>query len=1102
MNLHQWGAVTLFHGLPSDRVRAIAQGDGAMWFGTDAGLARYDGRRTQTIAAEGLAARRVLALVFNEEGALWIGTDDGAFVRAPSGEFQTLAETKGKTITAISTPAPGRAMLATTDGLIFDCQKQEDETIAVEKSGDRLTLTERVAPLERLTPAKRAAPAAAAAPATTPGSFTRQPLELTSLAQSGNTIYVGTRGRGLLGVEGGAARELSSKARALQVGSITQSQDGEIFFGAQTPAGDGGVFKLEESGGRTPDALRAVKINKGATGAVTALRFGAGGDLFVGTETQGVYRYRNGQRLEHFTFEGTAGGLRSNRIYAVFVDREGVAWFGTDRGVCRYDPQGLSIETVSTDAESNFVRALYRTRKGRLLCGTNRGLYIYDETSETWRGVEGLANKMVYAINEDARGLLLIGSASGLYVGLPIEAQRESKSLQLTPADKTDAESREGRDEATSEQASEPVSTGSVRAIAVLRGATYIATYGRGVERMDEGQRRALIWPVEATDARGREVVSLYADEARGRLWIGTANRGVFYFDGQHVASEPALAKLGGSTVWSVSSAGADAAEQTGGEPGAGDGKPGNASNAGGEGGEWLWLATGQGLYAYQAGRSLVTVVPNADVRSVVAVEAAQANQPDASNALRDAGQQSSQTPSRQAWCATAGGGVLKVSLDEQFGAITSRLDAEQGLPTQSAFAVLPLKNAGAAGRETLLVGTTRGLVRYAPGSVVPTFAPTRITTSRPRQIEELREGLRLEYPQNSLVLDVAATGSRTFPEQFQYAFLLYDQTGRIIKRKLSHDSQFQIVNLRAGRYRLVARAYTIDLVSSQPLAFEFEVARAPFPWTTTALSVLLALALVALLWGYIQHKKIMLTGVELMNANRQLAAARLQLANEAESERRRIARDLHDQTLADLRRLILLADEMQEDGVSVSGIAVGRLSKVDPVVLRAEIESISHEIRRICEDLSPSVLENVGFVAALEWALTERVAHLPSDGKFTYEFICDDEIEQRLRLSPGVQMQIYRIVQEAVSNICRHASATHVRLAVEASEENNLVLTLEDDGRGLPPENRKAKLGRGLTNIRARASLIEAEVEWRRREEGGTVFVLQKASERARATE
>src|SRR5918911_1220617 len=82
--LHRWGAVTLFHGLPSDHVRAIAQdAEGVMWFGTDAGLARYDGRRVQSVTSEGLAGPRVRALAVGADGALWVGADDGAFVRPP-----------------------------------------------------------------------------------------------------------------------------------------------------------------------------------------------------------------------------------------------------------------------------------------------------------------------------------------------------------------------------------------------------------------------------------------------------------------------------------------------------------------------------------------------------------------------------------------------------------------------------------------------------------------------------------------------------------------------------------------------------------------------------------------------------------------------------------------------------------------------------------------------------------------------------------------------------------------------------------------------------------------------------------------------------------
>ena len=101
--------MTLFHGLPSDRVRAIAQGrDGALWFGTDAGLVRYDGRRVQRIGGEEVAARRVLALRFDEDGeTLWAGTDAGAYVvSAAGGELRSRGD-GGKSVTSIATATGG-----------------------------------------------------------------------------------------------------------------------------------------------------------------------------------------------------------------------------------------------------------------------------------------------------------------------------------------------------------------------------------------------------------------------------------------------------------------------------------------------------------------------------------------------------------------------------------------------------------------------------------------------------------------------------------------------------------------------------------------------------------------------------------------------------------------------------------------------------------------------------------------------------------------------------------------------------------------------------------------------------------------------------------
>jgi signal transduction histidine kinase len=246
---------------------------------------------------------------------------------------------------------------------------------------------------------------------------------------------------------------------------------------------------------------------------------------------------------------------------------------------------------------------------------------------------------------------------------------------------------------------------------------------------------------------------------------------------------------------------------------------------------------------------------------------------------------------------------------------------------------------------------------------------------------------------------------------------------------------------------------------------------------------------LIALGWGYFQNRRIHRTSAALASANRELADARLQLANETETERRRIARDLHDQTLADLRNLALLVDQLP---VGAQNVRPNR-SPSAPGALRNEIEMISQEVRRICEDLSPSALENVGLSAALQFALAHAVEHAAPDCKFEYEFVCDDALDEKLNLSSSVQIQIYRIAQEALSNICRHADAGRVKMSVAVTDTGEFSLQIEDDGRGFDGSGIRKKPGRGVANIRARASMIDAEVDWAKRDGGGTVFTLHK---------
>ena len=428
----------------------------------------------------------------------------------------------------------------------------------------------------------------------------------------------------------------------------------------------------------------------------------------------------------------------------------------------------------------------------------------------------------------------------------------------------------------------------------------------------------------------------------------------------------------------------------------------------------------------------------------------------------------------------------MRILLDPEVGPIVSEIDSEQGLPSQNVFAVLSQTNAD--GNLVLLIGTNRGIARYQPGRFAPTLSVTRLLSKRVHAPSEIATGLNLEYPQNSLLLDVTAISSRTFPEQFQYAFTLTDSKGQPVKQKLSRDSQFTMEGLKPGTYKVTARAFTKDLTPSAPLTFSFTVAKAPFPWTSTALAILLALALLALLWAILERRRIVATSAALVSANRELADARLNLANEAERERGRIARDLHDQTLADLRHLALLTDQIKTNGEPPGKQTAS---------LRGEIELISQEVRRICEDLSPSVLQNVGFAAALEFALSHAAQDAPAEKRFEYEFHCEEGIEERSELTPSVQMQLYRIVQEAVNNIWRHAGATEVKMFVNSSAPGDFSLRLEDNGRAFESQPANSE-GRGLANMRARAGLIDAQIAWQTRENGGTVFTLNRKAARA----
>ncbi len=947
-----------------------------MWFGTEAGLARFDGRRTQTLVDPALPAGRVLALHTDRRGSLWIGTDNGA-ARILSGHVETIEALKGQTINAILETTDGRVLMPSEQGMLFECLLKQDGGYDCKPLLAEPLLS---------------------ADADNPGL-----LPLTSVAVVHDSVLAGSLSRGLLEIKNNMAAEIQTRRPHYFIRALATDAHGQLWLGTRGK-------KTEPALHTGNDPFTLVTANS-VNGTISAFERGVDDAMWVGTEGNGVFYYPASRKPLRYTFDGTAGGLRSDSVFAIFVDREDVVWFGTDRGVSRIDLNAPKVEPVGDSADTNFVRTLFQTSTGRILAGTNRGLFVYDAESARWNFVQDLARQSIYSLAQDSGGRLLVGSANGFYVG-PKLARETTIEFQSFSRLTSGSGNTDG--------------VGNIRGITTFRGSTYIADYGRGVARVEENR----VTNISGDSTLSREVIALSAD-GDTRLLIGTAKDGILIFDGNQLTRDPAFALMDQTTVRSILTT-ADGA---------------------------LWFATNEGVFLCKPNTDCIAAAPGYEARSL-------------GHGPANAG--------NEVWCATTGSGLLKISIDEQFGPIVSQLDAEQGLPSQNVFASLPQTDS--PGVNSIMIGTSRGIARYRPATIAPTLYAARVISKRVHSPAELQSGLSLEYPQNSLLLDVAAVSSRTFPEKFQYSFTLADANGRVLKQRISRESQFTMEGLSPGNYRVTARAFSRDLVSSAPMTFGLSIAKAPFPWTSTALAILLALALLALLWAVLERRRITRTSAALVTANRELADARFNLANEAERERRRIARDLHDQTLADLRHLMLLSDKVSPDGTSDK--------QVGPTTLRTEIESISQEVRRICEDLSPSVLQNVGFAAALEFALAHTVQDAAGDRKFEYEFVCEELLDEKVKFPPNVQMQIYRIVQEAVNNIWRHAEATRVKMEVHATNEG-FILTIEDDGRSFEPNQKSG--GRGLANMLARASLIDGKISWDQREGGGTVFTLRK---------
>jgi signal transduction histidine kinase len=209
------------------------------------------------------------------------------------------------------------------------------------------------------------------------------------------------------------------------------------------------------------------------------------------------------------------------------------------------------------------------------------------------------------------------------------------------------------------------------------------------------------------------------------------------------------------------------------------------------------------------------------------------------------------------------------------------------------------------------------------------------------------------------------------------------------------------------------------------------------------------------------------------------LQRSRQRLVSAREEERRRLRRDLHDGLGAQLAALAIQAGALRaaipSDPVAATALAAE---------LRTELRSAVADIRRLVHDLRPPALDELGLVGALRERATRYAAgglyqtdagEQHGDPRLAVSVLAPDDLPP---LPAAVEVAVYRIVDEALANVAKHASAHNCRVHLEVT--HRLTVIVEDDGVGLAPNR---VVGVGLLSMRERAEEL-----------GGTVMIESRA--------
>ncbi len=782
-------------------------------------------------------------------------------------------------------------------------------------------------------------------------------------------------------------------------------RDGNIYA-----AGFGGVVRQEGD--------RFVSVLGPVGDIVSSLLQDLHGNLWVGGSFGVLTRSPSGD-LHHYTIED---GLPDNYVRAVWEDRDGNLWAGTDGGLARLQNGRFVSSPLASSHERDWVRCIYEDTAGNLWVGMNSGLNrLRNDLFSMYGAAEGLPSDEPTTVYQDHRGRVWIGfhdrGLVQLVDGKPARVYTQKDGLPSNEIFSI----RENGD-----------------------GDLLIAARG-GPSRMHDGRFVNTVW----NDPLNRRVAFDFLQDRSGKQWVATP-AGVIELEGNrsHIAipgglqvnDDPVvLCETRDGSLW-AGAYGAGLWRLNNGQLRlytVADGLSSNQIRSLVEGTDGtLWIGTfGGGLDAMRDGRFFH-------------VSARDGLLSDNVSHIEDDGQGS-------LWLSTTRG-ICRVRKQDIWDLVSGKIKEIQpvnygvadGLRSAQCAPGYPTSRGGTRSSDgRLWFPTSRGLAVLDPND-----RPAAVAAPVVHLLEVAVDGRPIsvaagaKLPTGSGRMQFRYTGIYlSAPERVRYAYRLEGLDGDWISSLARRVTNYN--SLPHGRYRFTVRAAVPNGPSGET-SFAFELL--PHFYETAWFRYLCAALAAAGIWG-------------LYNLRLRQIRQRFSLVLE---ERGRLAREIHD-TLA--QGFVGISSQLDAVALTLNGHVDVARKHLD--LARKMVRHSLTEARRSVMDLRASALEGHDLPAALSEAAPQWTAGS------TVQIRVDVQGENR-PLPEETEQHLLRIAQEAVTNAVKHARASHVSIHLEMASRE-LSLRVADNGRGFEQDEAFSEVGGhfGLLGMRERAERLGGEL-------------------------